>query len=213
MSAVQRWLLSLVATTFAVVISYVWIDRPVALFIHLHGPSHEAFAQLTHIPEPFIPLAVAVFLILGARILAGRPLTEIYTTSLICSISLIMAEATKDQLKFIFGRLWPETWILNNPSFIHDGAYGFNLFHGGAGYASFPSGHTSVTCAVVSVLWILHPKLRALYVQVALTVAVGLVGANYHFFSDIIAGAFVGVSTGWMMAVLWKARSATDKAK
>lgn len=213
MSVLQRWLLSLVATTFTVVISYLWIDRPIALFIHLHSPSHEAFAQLTRIPEPFIPLAVVAFLVLGARILARRPLTEIYTTSLICSISLIMAEATKDQLKFIFGRLWPETWILNNPSFIRDGAYGFNLFHGGAGYASFPSGHTSVTCAVISVLWILHPKLRVLYVLVALVVAVGLIGANYHFLSDIIAGAFVGVSTGWMTTALWKARSATDNAK
>jgi hypothetical protein len=31
--------------------------------------------------------------------------------------------------------------------------YGFNFFHGGHGYASFPSGHTAVTCAVVTVLW------------------------------------------------------------
>lgn len=102
-------------TTCAVVISYLWIDRPIALFVHVHIPVHEAFAQLTHIPEPFIPLAVVTYLALGMRRLAGRPLSENYATAVICSISLIMAEATKDQLKFIFGRLWPETWVLNNP--------------------------------------------------------------------------------------------------
>jgi membrane-associated phospholipid phosphatase len=40
---------------------------------------------------------------------------------------------------------------------------------------------------------------------VFLAVAIGLIGANYHFLSDIIAGAFVGVSTGWMATALWKA--------
>ena len=30
-----------------------------------------------------------------------------------CSISLIVAEAAKNQLKYDFGRTWPETWINN----------------------------------------------------------------------------------------------------
>jgi membrane-associated phospholipid phosphatase len=213
LTAIQRWLLSLVVTAFVIVLSYLWIDRPIALFVHVHISGHEAFAQLTRIPEPFIPLAVVTFLALGLRNLAGRPLSKNYTTALICSTSLIMADVIKNQLKFIFGRLWPETWVLNNPSFVHDGAYGFNLFHGGAGYASFPSGHTSVICAIISVLWILHPKLRALYLLLVLAITVGLIGANYHFLSDIVAGAFVGVSTGWMTTALWNARPAGGDVK
>jgi membrane-associated phospholipid phosphatase len=213
LTAIQQWLLSLVVTALAVVISYLWIDRPIALFVHVHLPHHEAFAQLTHIPEPFIPLAIVTFFALGLRTMSGRLLSKNYTTALICSTSLIMAEAIKNQLKFIFGRLWPETWVLNNPSFIRDGAYEFDLFHGGAGYASFPSGHTSMTCAVISVLWILHPKLRALYLLVVLAITVSLIGTNYHFLSDIIAGAFVGISTGWMATALWKVRPAGGDVK
>ena len=53
----------------------------------------------------------------------------------------------------MFGRTWPETWTHNNPSLIHDGAYGFNWFHGGPGYELFPSGHMAAICAVISVLW------------------------------------------------------------
>jgi membrane-associated phospholipid phosphatase len=123
-----------------------------------------------------------------------------------CSISLIVAETIKSGLKFFFGRLWPDTWVNNNPSFIHDGAYGFYLFHGGGGYASFPSGHTTATCALISVLWILYPGFRPLYGAVVLAVAVGLIGANYHFLSDVIAGGFLGTSTGWMTVSLWRAR-------
>ena len=68
----------------------------------------------------------------------------------------------------------------------------------------------AVTCAVVSVLWIYFPRLRALSAFAGLAVAIGLIGANYHFLSDVIAGAFVGISTGWMMTSLWKAHEHSD---
>ncbi len=206
MTAMQRWLLSLATVSLASAISYQWFDQPIALMVHAQLPNHNVFSVLTHIPDPFIPLTVVAFIGLGIWSLSGRPLLKIQIVALLCSISLTMAEAIKNQLKFIFGRTWPDTWFQNNPSFIHDGAYGFNLFHGGVEYASFPSGHSAVTCAVISVLWIYYPKLRSIYLFVFLAVAIGLMGANYHFLSDIIAGAFVGVSTGWMVTALWQMR-------
>ena len=104
----------------------------------------------------------------------------------------------RNQLKYDFGRTWPETWINNNPSLISNGAYGFNFFHGGPGYSSFPSGHMTVICAVTSVLWIYYPKLRVLYALVVAAIALGLLGADYHFVSDIIAGVLLGTVTGWL---------------
>jgi membrane-associated phospholipid phosphatase len=119
-------------------------------------------------------------------------------------MSVLLTEIIKSQLKFVFGRTWPETFVQNNPSFIRDGVYGFNFFHGGPGYASFPSGHTAAICALSSVLWIMAPKGRPLYVLAVLAVVVGLLGADYHFLSDIIAGGFVGTSVGWMIVALWR---------
>jgi membrane-associated phospholipid phosphatase len=89
------------------------------------------------------------------------------------------------------------------PSFLRDGIYGFNLFHGGRSYASFPSGHTAVTC--ITVLWIYYPKWRPLYALAVVAVGVGPIGANYHFLGDVISGGFVGISSGWMLTSLWKA--------
>jgi hypothetical protein len=129
----QRWLLSLATASLASAISYLWFDQPIALLVHVQLPRPDVLSQLIHIPDPFIPVAVITFIGLGLWSLSGRPLSNIQVAALLCSISLIMAEATKNQLKFVFGRTWPDTWIQNNPSFIRDGAYGFNLFHGGAG--------------------------------------------------------------------------------
>ncbi len=198
----QKWLLMLFATSGAVLGSYSWVDRPVASWVHAELPRHKVFVALTHIPDPFLPIALAAFTLLGLRSFLGKPLSSSQTVILLCSISVALTEATKNELKFVFGRYWPETWLQDNPSFIHDGAYGFNFFHGGAGYASFPSGHTAIACAVASVLWIAYPKLRVLWALAVLAVAVGLLGADFHFASDIIAGAFVGGTIGWMTMTL-----------
>lgn len=206
MTALHRWLIALLLTALAVVVCYLWVDRPLALLAHAHNAQREAFASLTHIPDLLNPLSVIAFIVFGLWALSGRPMVKAVTASALASISLIVAEATKMQLKFAFGRYWPDTWVQNNPSFIRDGAYGFNPFHGGPGYASFPSGHTAVTCAVISVVWIMFPKLRLPGTLIVLAVAVGLIGANYHFLSDVIAGGFVGTSSGWMTVAIWRAR-------
>jgi membrane-associated phospholipid phosphatase len=205
MLALRKWTWSLAGTALACTACYQFLDRPVALLFNKTVAHPEPFEKLTHLPDPFVPLAVIVFIGLGLWNLSGRLLSRLQNCALLSSISVIVAEATKAQLKFVFGRTWPDTWINNNPSFLRDGVYGFNFFNGGAGYASFPSGHMAVTCAVISVLWIYYPAARTLYALAGLAVALGLVGANFHFLSDVIAGGFVGVSCGWMVTSLWKA--------
>lgn len=204
MSAMQRWLAALALVALAVAVSYLWLDRPLALFAHSLAPVHkQGLEPVTHIPDPLIPAAVVAFIALGLYALSGRALARFPRAVVLCSLSLTMVEATKDELKFVFGRTWPETWIENNPSFIRDGAYGFNWFHGGASYGSFPSGHMAATCALISVLWICYPRFKPVYAAVVLAVAVGLIGADFHFLSDVIAGSFVGALIGWMTVTLF----------
>lgn len=200
-SALQGWLLAFVLVAVAVVVCYFWLDRPIALFVHSELPrnSRALTKSVTYFPNPLIMVAAITFLALGIRGLADRPLSKMQTAILVCSGSLMIAETIKNELKFMFGRTWPETWHQNNPSFIHDGVYGFNWFHGGDAYQSFPSGHMTAICAIASVLWIYYPRLRSIYLIVGVAAVVGLVGANFHFLSDTVAGAFVGASTGLMI--------------
>jgi len=204
MSPLQKWLAALALTALAVTLSYLWLDRPLALIAHALAPAHKhaLFEPLTHIPDPLIPAAAIAFVALGLAALGGRTLARLPRTLVLCSFSLVMGQAIKNELKWVFGRTWPETWVENNPSFIRDHVYGFNWLHGGGGYESFPSGHMTATCALIAVLWIRYPRFRPVYALAVLAVAAGLIGADFHFLSDVVAGGFVGASTGWMTVAL-----------
>lgn len=206
MNKFQAWLTGLACTAAAVTASYLWIDRPAAYFAHDHLAQVAIFREVTHVPGILFACAAVVFVVFGIGALLRANFQRWQVVLFLSGLSLVVAETVKEQLKFVFGRTWPDTWINNNPSLIHDGAFGFNPFHSGVGYTSFPSGHTTAICAVMSVLWICYPKFRALYALAILAVAAALIGANYHFVSDVIAGGFLGISTGWISTILWQAR-------
>jgi membrane-associated phospholipid phosphatase len=204
MNGIRKWSIWFVLTSLAVVASYAWLDRPIATLAHDQLQRFDLFAKLTYIPEVITPLVIIAFAAIALRALSGRPLSKLQTVAVLAAASLAIGAAVKDQLKFAFGRTWPETWVRNNPSFIRDGVYGFDPFHGGPGFAAFPSGHTAAICAVMSVLWICYPRFRALYAICIAAVAVGLIGANFHFVGDVIAGGFLGVSVGWLTVAIWE---------
>ncbi len=205
------WLACLLVTSIIITVAYLLLDRPIALFAHawFHRQHPRVVAPLIHISDPLVPLSVTVFIILGLLAFLGRSFSRHEAAAFVCSISIIVTETIKNGLKLIFGRTWPETWIENNPSFIHDGVYGFNFFHGGTAYQSFPSGHMAAACAAVSVLWIWYPRLKWLWAAIGVTVGAALIGMNFHFLSDVISGAFVGLSIGWMTIAIWKANAQT----
>lgn len=118
-------------------------------------------------------------------------------------LAVLVSEEIKEQLKHFFGRPWPEAWASSNPSWISNHTNGFNLFHGGIGWESFPSGHTAQVTALAAVIWLRLPRFRWLGVSIAALVAVALWATNYHFVGDIIAGAFLGAACGiGMVAVV-----------
>jgi membrane-associated phospholipid phosphatase len=198
----KQWGIAFVAMVLAVGAAYAWLDRPIAFYANTHFEKKPWFDGLTHIPDVLWALAILMFAIAGVYALMGRVLPGPFAVGTLAGVNLVVTEAIKEKLKYVFGRTWPETWVQNNPSLIRDGVYGFNPFHGGQGYASFPSGHTAATCAAMSVLWICCPKLRALFAALVAALVIGLLGADYHFLSDTIAGGFLGCLTGWIAVEL-----------
>ena len=199
------WLIALALTAAFCAASHAWFDRPIAFFMHRELGRPALLAQLPRISEWLVAATSVVFVLLGLRGLSGRPLSRIEAVILLCGLAIIVSAALKNELKFVFGRTWPETWINNNPSLIRDGVYGFYFFHGGRSYEAFPSGHTAAVCAAMSVLWLCYRRWRAIYAVVVGLVVVGLIGSDFHFLGDIVAGAFVGASTGWLAVLMWQA--------
>lgn len=200
-------LLALGLTTLAVWVCYAWLDRPIAWFVHDHAlPRVPGLLQLTHLPDLLVAASAVVLLLAPLRRGSRRPIGCVERMLFQASASVALAVFVKDFLKFVFGRAWPETWIDHNPSLIHDHVYGFFWFQAGPGFHSFPSGHTTVTFAAMSVLWAWLPaRWRWLCVVPCVLVVAGLLGMDYHFLGDVVAGAFLGAACGvcvhrWMGA-------------
>jgi hypothetical protein len=115
-----------------------------------------------------------------------RPVKGVQVAIVLSALSWAVSAIPENWLKFAFGRTWPETWMQDNPSLIRDHVYGFNPFHGGPGYAAFPSGHMVAISAIVSVFWFLHPRSRAICAICITIVFIGQLGANYHFAGEVI---------------------------
>jgi membrane-associated phospholipid phosphatase len=191
----RAWLFGVASCPVLVVLAFELVDRPLASFAHEHFQGIAVFVWLTYLPEPLLPLASLALVGFAIAVALGRA-GLIAPVLVRCSVSLVVAKTLNDELKYAFGRTWPETWTNGNPSFIQDGAFGFMPFHGGAGFASFPSGHTTAICAVISVLWLSWPRWCWIYPVPVALVAIGLLGADYHWLSDIIAGCYLGTAVG-----------------
>ena len=194
----RRFWMACPAGLALIALSIAFLDRPVARFAHDHLSFPSLLIGLTRIPEVIGTLAVLGVVGIGLwRASRGLPRISVQTIFL-ATLAVIVAESIKTALKLVCGRAWPETWVNDNPSFIRDGVYGFFPFHGGPGFASFPSGHTTVVAAAMGVLWLRLPRWRPLYALLIAATAIGLVGMDFHFLSDIVAGFCLGTATAWV---------------
>lgn len=79
---------------------------------------------------------------------------------------------------------------------------GFPCLGKGYGLVSFPSGHTVTAFALAYVLAQAYPKWSLACYMLAAIVAVSRVYLASHFLSDVVAGAAIGLSAGWIVCRL-----------
>jgi membrane-associated phospholipid phosphatase len=195
------WLASLAGVTMAVAACVIWFDRPIALLAYEWSGRHRAVQHLAGTPGFFGPLVVLAFAVLLVRWFLARRFGTIDIVANLCIIALAIAEPLKGWLKFVFGRTWP---AYGQPSFIFEAAYGFHPFHGGPDFESFPSGHSAAVCAVAVILWTYLPIIRAFCAATVAAILAALVAGDFHFLSDVIAGAFVGISLSALVVNVWE---------
>lgn len=191
----RRTIITTVLCIVAVLICYLWIDRPVAFFVYRHRINAiRVFRWLTYPPPEVQNWSALVLTILMVR-RAWGPFLRWQKVLLVACISLIVADDFRISLGDVFGRYWPETWTHDNPSLIGTGTYGFHPFQRGDDIGSFPSGHACRILAFAMVWVIATPRSRNVQVVAIVLCApmlVSLVAMNYHFVSDVIAGGVLG---------------------
>jgi hypothetical protein len=199
LSPYKTWLLFLLICVLLVAAAFVYIDVPVAMHVEgLFGSAKGLEKGFASIILLSVEAAVALGLVV-IRITRGHlsPFRE--AIALACLTSICAYAINDAALKFFFG--------VPNPSAVLDGSrHAFNLLSGST-YSSFPSGHMVLAGAFAGAFMRLYRKSVPLFSTLLFIAGLLLVGGDWHFVSDVIAGSFLGVSAGLLAGEVWLAHS------
>jgi membrane-associated phospholipid phosphatase len=208
-------MIAFLACIILVLVSYYYLDKPIIYFVaQYHLRDHDILKQVVQIRKILAPLLFVTYLIIVIRFCYGK-FSNHDKVILAIANSMIISYYFCTLFKYGFGRYWPASWFKSNPSLLRTNDYGFNWFHGGHAYASFPSGHTTIVIAAMTIIWIAYPRWRWFAILFSITVIGALLVMYYHFLSDIIAGIFLGWVTAFYTAKISgvgsQRRSSLDK--
>ena len=201
----KLFFITLLITVPLIVLSYNFLDRPVASYIYMHRETYHYIGQLLSLTgesQWYIGAGLLGFLFFKYKknneLYKNRFLFLFYANVFSGLLSIV--------LKWIFSRVRPKG-LHHSPE-----EYGFllfqnydkgfwgqlkqhyiTMFHDQSTYASFPSGHTVTIAATFTVMYLLFPRYLYLWIILGVTFVSGRVLAGDHFVSDIIAGGVVGI--------------------
>jgi membrane-associated phospholipid phosphatase len=147
---------------------------------------------------------VDCILLLGLLIwrFIGEPLAPMTKTFLLAgAVALCMLMVNDLILKVLFGVATPYRYMMEGK------AHSFHWL-AGSDKSSFPSGHLSMAASFAAVFVRKYPKTIPLFALALAAAAAALIIGDWHFISDVIAGAFVGYVTGTLAAAFWLERLA-----
>jgi len=187
----NRFALLLLATLFGA-FSYSYLDTGIARHVQrlLH---HSVLLEraAAHIPDLLLHMVVAItvlcwtgYFMIRRRYVNRRPALFLRA----CGTVVPLAFLSKVGLQHVFGRPDPHVWL------VHHLSPRFHWFRAGAGYGCFPSGHMTVFTALMTTLLHYYPRYRRVILALLLLLALALVVTNYHFLSDVVAGAILGAA-------------------
>lgn len=177
--------LAIAALCASIPVSIKYFDRPIATFFEFHFVDVQGLGRFAALPGWLLVPA----LLMPFAILVSRPLSasKAMRAALISGSSVIWTSAVVEiVMKRFFGRLQTSSWIVQH-------TYGFHLFAGiDQQFRSFPSGEAAILSAVICTLWPMYARLRGLLALLAIVETFLILSLNWHFLSDVIAGALVG---------------------
>jgi len=190
---------SLAACAAIVAFLFLRIDVPAALYFwnggHLRSPLNMAFGSTVILSAES---AVILFTVL-ARLVRGHISVFGETLAIACLVSMCAYVVNDHVLKVFFG-------VPNPADVVHGAGHGFKFWMGSEN-SSFPSGHMVLAGAFAG-FFVRFYKASIRPFSALLLIAAGLLlVGDWHFLSDIIAGAFLGTSAGILAGKGWAAHS------
>jgi membrane-associated phospholipid phosphatase len=180
---------SVLPALILIVLSMRLLDLPLAAWIAEYLMAYAPYVKTADIPDLLL-ITVAILTSLSCMVyfyLAHRNIRDQRTLFYrVMGTVLPLSFGVKTVLKWIFGRTETRTW-LSDPSL-----YGFHWFNGTEGFQGFPSGHMLVFTPLFLALGSFYPRYRLYYGIVWFCLGIALITTEYHFLSDVLAGAYIG---------------------
>lgn len=186
---VNLFFFSSLAAFILIVLSMQLLDFPLAAWIAEYLGGYAPYLKTTNIPDPLLILVVILTsLSWGAYFYLVRRNIHNQRSLFFCVTGTVLPVSfgMKTILKWLFGRTETRTW-LSDPT-----SYGFHWFAGTEGSQGFPSGHMLVLTPLFMALWYFYPRYRLYYAAVWVCLGAALLTTEYHFLSDVLAGAYIG---------------------
>ncbi len=184
-----------------VTLCVLFLDIPLASWIDKHLMAKAPFVKRANIPDLLLTtvviltsLSTVIYIYLASLKIHNRLKLFCLLTGIVLPLSMMI----KAFLKWLFGKTESRNWLCNQTS------YEFHWFAGSDGFAGFPSGHMLVLTPLFMALWHFYPRYRPLYGMGWLCLGAALIVTEYHFLSDVIAGAYVGTVVYLLVSAVLK---------
>ncbi len=178
------YLIILLPFIISIGVLYNYFDLEIATYFHNNRDIYPIFSQITKLglSEYYLIPSIIIYLIYRKK----RETISRYALLLFSSVAIsgILAIIIKTTVARYRPRLY-----------FGDGLYGFDWFHFGHLYASFPSGHSTTAFSAFVAFGYMAPKWRFMFYTIAFLIAFSRVVVGAHYPSDAVAGSILGAVT------------------
>ena len=185
----QRIFFSTLLAFALVALCMRFVDLPLAAWISGHLRTYGLDEDNPKVPDLLL-ITVTIMTSLSWIVYFSLVRRNIHDRrTVVCQVMgtvLPLSFALKTVLKWLFGRTETRAWLAD------PGMPGFHWFAGKEGLSGFPSGHMLVYTPLFLALWHFYPRYRSYYGLAWFGLGVALIATQYHFLSDVIAGAYIG---------------------
>ena len=194
MNRAYTWAMSVTAVIMLCILSYIFMDIPVALWFHTlnNRLAHDVFNVITDFGESQWYLIAGMLLFAAFRKSnPGRAYSGLFL-----SLSVAVSGVGADIIKYLAGRARPTIYFSEH-------LYGLNCFHYEYEWTSFPSGHSATAFSAAIVLTTLYPRWRFLFFFSGALIAFSRILLTQHYVSDVIAGSLLGIVSSILLYNLY----------
>jgi len=188
--------LLIILAFISITISYLFIDKTVALWCHEHVTPqyHQIFKIITEFGDAIYYLIGFGIAFLVFRFLWKNQLWERYALFLFGTVAVSGIAA--DIVKWTLGRYRPS-------ELFERGLYGFDFLHIDRALTGFPSGHTTTVFALAMAIAYLWPKWSVFAWIFAILVGISRIVIGAHYPSDVMSGAVIGIFSILILIRYW----------